>query len=161
LFNKVFEICDQTNSNSLFEVWFYIQHVPCVFDSDDENFHEDRSKQRNDPLIMKNLRAEKSRKDTCSSSKFTVEKNIHKKEKKLDIPLHDHHYQIYRFSCILLILILIVTFVSVITDLIYHNCISLYFMQCIIFIFKVLIHNPNVVESLISFIMFNINVVDT
>jgi len=36
--------------------------LPCVFDSDDENFRENRSNQRNDPLIMKNLRAEKSEK---------------------------------------------------------------------------------------------------
>lgn len=64
-------------------------------------------------------------------------------------------------QCISFILINKLKFVSAIIDMI-HICYNNFcFMQYIILVFKVLIHNPNIVEYSMRLIIFNINVVDT
>jgi len=45
-----------------------------VFDSDDENFVENRSKPRNDPLFMKNLELEKAKSNKDASSHPSLQK---------------------------------------------------------------------------------------
>lgn len=109
---------------------------------------------------MKNLRAEKLRKDTCSSFKFTVEKNV-KGEKVGSIITRPLLSKIQFLMYVVYFDFLKLGFVSVITDMICHCYNNLCFMQCILLIFKVLIYNSNAIEIWISFIIFNINVFDT
>ena len=52
----------------------FFNMLPCIFDSDNEKFHENRSNQQNDLLIVKNLRSKKSKKGLYSSLKSTIEK---------------------------------------------------------------------------------------
>lgn len=101
-------------------------------------FYENRYKQQNDSLIIKNLRAEKSKKDACLSSKSTVGKRP-KRGRSWICRYTTITIKLTNFQCISFILILKLAFVSVITTLIHHCYSSLCFMQYIVFIFKVFI----------------------
>ena len=111
------------------------------------NFHKNRSKQRNGPLVMTNLREEKLKKDACFQNLLLKK---HPKGGGAEYVITRPSLSQVHFQCISVILILKLAFVNITTASICYCYSSFCFKQYIILIFKVLIHNSNVVESSIS-----------